>query len=419
MNSIKRYKKPIVDLIYSLFAYALPTLVLQFAIYPFLDARLPSEENGLFLTLFNVVRLCVSLFITPLANIRLLKKNDCAENTAQDKGFNFIFASVLCLSALIVTGLGIYYYGAAWGVFEILRLILVLALISAHDYFSIAFRVNITYKAILVDNLMIIIGYGIGIALMIFFGYWELIFISGYALGLLFTLVKTKLWRRGIRPTLGRKTLSEYAQLTASTGLNNSITYCDKMIIYPMIGGESVSVYNAAAVVSKMMSIVSVPIRNVFLSYIVDVNRVNVGKKKIGKLLAIFGIGTVGLYGAFYVAGVLFCKILYPKRFDEALGFIPIILLAILFETYSGIMKVYLLRFEKTVLQVITSCIKIAAYALGIVVLVWALDMGLAGFCFAILIADAIQLMISAFYFVKNLRKQFRAQVSDDQSTEQ
>ena len=53
---------------------------------------------------------------------------------------------------------------------------------------------------------MIIVGYGMGIALMIFFGYWELIFISGYALGLLFTLIKTKLWRRGMRPTLGRKT---------------------------------------------------------------------------------------------------------------------------------------------------------------------------------------------------------------------
>ena len=186
-----------------------------------------------------------------------------------------------------------------------------------------------------------------------------------------------------------------------------------------MIGGESVSVYNAAAVVSKMMSIVSVPIRNVFLCYIVDVNRVNVGKKRLGKLVAVLGIGTVGLYGVFYIAGVLFCKILYPQRFDKALGFIPIILLAVLFETYSGIMKVYLLRFEKTVLQVATSCIKIAAYAIGIVVLVWALDMGLAGFCFAILIADAIQLVISVVYFVKNLRGQIRAQSTEAQAAEQ
>lgn len=408
MNYLKKFKKPIVDLVYSLFAYALPTLVLQFAIYPFLDARLPSEQNGLFLTLFNVVRLCVSLFITPLANMRLLKKSECAENASGDKGFNFVFVAVLLISSAIVAGLGVYYYGASWGIFEILRLLVVLALISAHDYYSIAFRVNITYKSILVDNLMIIVGYGIGIVLMIFFGYWELIFISGYSLGLLFTLIKTKLWRRGIRPTMGKKTVSEYAQLTASSGLNNATTYCDKMLIYPMIGGYSVSVYNAASVVSKMMSIVSVPIRNVFLSYIVDVDRVRVGKKGVGKLLALLGIGTVGLYGAFYLAGVLFCRILYSKRFEEALGFIPIILLAILFETYSGFMKVYLLRFEKTILQVVTSVVKIVAYLLCIVILVAVLKMGLLGFCLAILIADGLQLAISTVYFIKNLKKQLK-----------
>jgi O-antigen/teichoic acid export membrane protein len=193
---------------------------------------------------------------------------------------------------------------------------------------------------------MIIAGYGVGILLMTFLGYWELIFISGYSFGLIFTLIKTKLWRRGIRPVFAKKTVSEYSQLSASSGLNNAMTYCDKMLIYPMIGGHSVSVYNSASVVSKMMSIVSIPIRNVLLSYIVDVDNVNVSKKRRGKLALLLVGGTVGLYGAFYLAGVVFCRLLYPKYYAEAFAFIPIILLAILFETYSGFIKIYLLRFN-------------------------------------------------------------------------
>jgi O-antigen/teichoic acid export membrane protein len=186
-----------------------------------------------------------------------------------------------------------------------------------------------------------------------------------------------------------------------------------------MIGGASVSVYNAASVVSKMMAIISVPVRNVLLSYIVDVDKINVVKQKKRKIIALVALATLLIYGAFYLAGVIFCRLLYPQYYDSAVAYIPVILLAILFETYSGFIKVYLLRFEKTVLQVITSCIKIAAYAIGIVVLVWALDMGLAGFCFAILIADTIQLLISVVYFIKNLRGQFRAQSTDAQATEQ
>lgn len=405
MQAERTEKRPIVDLIYSFVAYALPTFALQFVILPLIADRLSPDENGLFLALFNAVRLCVSLFIVPLSNIRLIKKKECIDDPSKDKGFNFLFLAVLGISAIIVIVLAVLYYGWKFDFFAMLRLLAVLALLSAHDYFSIIFRINITYKSILIDNLMIILGYALGCYLMWQFGYWELIFISGYLFGLFYTFVKSKLWRCGVKPIIDRKTVKEYSQLSFSSGLNNATTYCDKMLIYPLIGGYSVSVYNAAAAVSKMMSLMSVPLRNVFLSYIVDMENIDISVKKRSKIIGLFLGLTVILYGGFYLASIFICNILYPKYFDAALGYIPIVLLAILFETYAGLLKVYLLRFENTVLQVISSAIKVTVYLLSVLIMNVIFKLGLMGFCLSILIADGVHFGVVLFYFIKNIKK--------------
>ncbi len=400
-NTVKR---PVLDFFYSFTAYALPTFMLQFIILPLIAGHLSSEDNGLFLALFNAIRLCVSLFIVPLSSIRLLKKKECISEPHYDKGYNFLFILVTGISAVIVLLLGLFYYGRTLNVYDVIRLLAVLLLLSAHDYFSIVFRINITYKSILIDNLMIVLGYLLGIGLMLKYGYWELIFISGYSFGLLYTLLKSKLWRKGIKPIVKKEVVKEYSQLSVSSGLNNATTYCDKMLIYPLIGGYSVSVYNAAAVVSKMMSLISVPLRNVFLSYIVDADNISVSSNMRKKVkLVVFG-GSAVIYGGFYLASIILCRILYPQYFEAALRYIPIILLAILLETYAGLLKVYLLRFEKTVLQVVMSCIKVSLYLACVLLLNGICNFGLLGFCVSILIADGVHFIMALLYFIKNIK---------------
>ena len=166
-------KRPIIDLIYSFVAYSLPTCVLQFIVLPFIARQLSSEDNGLFLTLFNAIRLFVSLLIVPLSNIRLLKKKECVAEPQLEKEFNFLFLLGTSISGVCVLLLGMFYYEWTFSTFEMMRLLAVLLLLAAHDYFAIAFRINITYKSILIDNLMIVFGYLLGLLLMLKFGYWE------------------------------------------------------------------------------------------------------------------------------------------------------------------------------------------------------------------------------------------------------
>lgn len=406
MQSNKKSKGPIIDLIYSFTAYILPTFVIQFLIFPLIARRLTPENNGLFLALFNAVRLCVSLFIIPLSSIRLLKKKECIDESKFEKGFNFLFLTVTAISLVIVIVLGLFYYKWVFDLYAMIRLIAVLILLATHDYFAIAFRIIIDYKKLLIDNLMIVLGYAVGIFLMLQFGYWELIFISGYVFGLVYTLTKSNMWRAGVQRFIKKETIKEYCQLSISSGLNTSTTYCDKMLIYPLIGGLSVSIYNAAAAVSKMMALVSVPLRNVFLSYIVDTDKVSISSSKRKKVTYLFIGLSIIIYGAFYFASIILCKILYPQYYAKALEFIPIILLAVLLETYAGLLKVYLLRFEKTLLQTITSLTKVSLYLICVLIFNVVFQFGLIGFCLSILISECVHFLMVLIFFIKSIMKQ-------------
>ena len=66
LKFIRAHKKILIDFIYSFVAYGLPTVVLQFVIQPLIAGRTTADANGLFVTLFNVVKLMAGVFIVPL-----------------------------------------------------------------------------------------------------------------------------------------------------------------------------------------------------------------------------------------------------------------------------------------------------------------------------------------------------------------
>ncbi len=404
-EKLKRYAKMIKDLIYSFAAYALPTVVLQFAVQPLVAAMTGAEENGLFLSLYNAVKLCVSVLIVPLANVRLLDKKACGENESYNKGYNALFLMVTACALAAMVGFSLVYRGASADLWDYIRLFAVVILLCAHDFYAIAFRLDINYKNILLDNSLIVIGYGVGLFLFRFLGNWEYIFISGYAFGLAFVLIKSKIWRTGFQMKKVKRVMPQYSQLCASSGLNSATVYCDRLLIHPMLGGAAVSVYNAAAVVSKVISVVSAPVRNVLLSYIVDKDRLTLPKKNVKKLLLVGGVGVVGIYLCFYLASLVLCRFLYPQYAAEALRYVPLILWAMIMETASNILNVALLRFSKSSVQVLVSGVKIGVYVGCVLLLTGLLKMGLWGFCIAIFLADGAKFVLVLYHFIKNLKE--------------
>lgn len=400
---LKRYAKTIKDFAYSFIAYALPTMVLQFAVQPLIATRSGADDNGLFLSLFNAVKLCVSVLIVSMASSRLLDKKNCLESDEWDKGYNALFALVCALANGIMVGFSLFYRGANATLWDYLRLFAVVCLLCAHDFYVIAFRVAINYKNILIDNVLIVLGYGLGLWLFWTFGCWEYVFICGYAFGLTFVLLKTDSWKAGLQFSALKKVFPRYSQLCISSGLGNATVYCDRLLIYPMIGGYAVSVYNAAAVVSKVISIVTVPVRNVLLSYIVDKDALHIDKKTLRKLLLIIGIFALVAYGGLLFVSSLLCKLLYSQYFDAAIQYIPLILLGMVVDTSRSMLNVVILRFSKTSLQALTSGTKLVVYLGSVFLMVGLLKMDLLGFCLAILLADSAAFALVTYHFIKNV----------------
>jgi len=400
---LKRYKKFLVDFLYSSVAYALPVLVLQFAVQPMIAAGTTSEENGLFVTLYSVVKLIVTVLLLPLSNLRLLKKRDCAADERLNKKFNGLFAvaTLLAISAGIVVN--ILYRSFSFTAEDIVLFSLVVLLISVHDYFAIEFRLVLNYKKIVVCNLLIVIGYVLGIPLFRLTGRWEYIFICGYALGTVYVLLFSRLWRGGISIHSDKKMVGEYAELSASMALNSSTVYCDKMIIYPVLGGYAVSVYNASAIVSKAISLISSPVRNVLLSYIVNSNDMTVSRRKIKKLLLPLVGGFTAVFLVFWVFGMGMCHLLYPQYAAAAMPYIPLITLAIMAETGAGILNILLLRFSKPIVQTKVSAVKLVTYLVCVLLLAVVLPFKLYGFCAAILLAAITHMVLVIVYLKKSL----------------
>lgn len=398
-KKFSKYKETLKDFLFSFAAYALPNVALQFVVYPLIAAVIDAEANGLFLTLLNTVRLCVTVLLATLANLRLLEKKACNENKNCEKNFNFLFLVAIAISFVVTLTFSLMYNNGA-SVWAHIRLIVFLLLLCAHDYFAIAFRVIINYKMLLIDNLLIIAGYAVGVLLFLLLGWWELIFICGYAFGLTFVMLKTVAWRKGAKINGAKNLVPRYSQLCSSSAMNHATTYCDRMLIYPMLGGYAVSVYNAAAIISKIITLVSVPVRNVMLSYIVDQDGPVIKKASLRKTAKISLIGLVGIYLGFYLASLVLCKLLYPQFYADAVHYIPIVLLAILIETIAQVLNIVLLRFAKASLQIWISAVKIAVYLLC-VLLGWLLNLGLMGFCLSILFAAVGQLLVAGYHFSK------------------
>ena len=395
MSFFKRYQKIIKDVSYSLVAYALPTFALYFVVQPVIARYLSGEENGLFLTILSIIRYITNILITPLATLRLLEKSQCIANNELNSKFNHIYA-IVTIIGVVVTGCIVFAYSNGTGIANILLSLVFLLFLFFHDYYYIAFRIIIDFKKITIDNALIVLGFFVGLGLFTFFHYWQLVFITGYLTGSIYVFVQARKilqigkMQRSKTPEINKK----YVELSATSVVGYSITYLDKLLIYPILGGNNVSIYNAANVVSKVISVISIPVRNVLLSYIVDKDKIEIGRKPYRRIIALTPIVMALLVFVFSWIGVILCKYLYPMFYDEAVKFIPLVVGAIVIKTIYGIVNLILLQFAKTFLQTLISIISLVLYLAFVFVFTFVLHMGLWGFCWSTLLTASVCFVI-------------------------
>ena len=403
-NEKHSVKDVISNFVFSFFSYAMPTAVLQFVIQPLIASRLGSELNGQYLTLMSLNYLVIGVTASVLNTVRMLQDKEYAEKGLVGD-FNVIYL-VYSIFILIISPLGYLFYVKSFDVIDIILFTIISLLYLYHDYIFAQYRLMLKYNKILINNFIIVIGYFVGAFLFMYvFPKWQIVIIVSYLFAGIYDFCNTTFIREPIRKTaLFNGTLKKVIHLTGSNLLSSMIVYCDKLILYPILGGTSVSIYNTAAIVGKILILVSAPLNSVLLSYLVKIDEVKIKIKFKHVAFALAGIAV--LYFLCVIIGYPLTNLLYPEWSNISHKYIPITVGISLVGMISGLLNTYVVRFYKTSFQILIQGVNLFVYLLLSLILLKI--GGLMGFCVGALIASLVTLilMISICLFKKTDEKE-------------
>lgn len=391
MSQLSNKKKFIFDMLLNIAATAIPTFVLQLAILPQLAKYMSAARYGLLVTILAMLNIVPSTMGNALNNVRLIDGEE--ENGSGD--YNALLL-ILAAVNLIVVAVFSYLYEREITAFSLLLTLITSLLWLIREYHLVAFRIKINFVYILVSNLTMVVGYVLGYYLFRMTGRWQYIYILGFVCSLVFIFLKSDLWREPYRRGERFGKVTEQTSLLTFAGLLTRITtYADKMLVFPFLGGATVSVYYAATLFGKVVSLAISPISGVMLSYLSKVRKKNDDVFR----MTFFSAAAVCFAGYFACVAVSrpVLKLLYPQFVDEAMKYIWITTGTMVLTALITIVNPFVLRFFDMKWQMAVNGVYVAVYVALSLALLGAF--GLYGFCVGTLVATTLKLICTLLIY--------------------
>ena len=392
----EKKKRIATDMLINLIGTGLPLVALQLIVYPIVARRIDADDYGRMQSLVSLIFLISGTLGGALSTTRLIHQYDYDE---QGRIGDFSLLNLYSLGAVaIATPIVVYFYLGEVDFHELILITIISVLNYTELYYEVGLRLLLNYRKIFINKLIGAVGYLIGFLIFRRTFDWHYIFIAAYLLQTLYCVYSTELYREPLQKTPAfPETTRSYGNITLASAFNKSLTYFDKILLHPLLGGEAVSVYFAANIFGKLVVQVLEPITNVILSYLSK-------EKKVSR--SAWGL-TLSVGGGFCVAMYVFCllvsrfvlSILYPQFVDEAMKLIPISTLSLCVSSFVNIIHPLALKTIKTNRQIIISGAGLACYILLALTLYQ--PYGLTGCCAALLVSYLVKLaLILLFCFV-------------------
>ncbi len=389
-------KKVVFDMALNIVATAIPTFVLQLLILPNLAKFMSDDNYGLLVTVLAFLNVMPSTMGNVLNNIRLLYNENYVE-TNNEGDFNILLAILEGVNFLSVT-VFLFYYDSNLTLFTVLMTGITALLWLAREYFLVAFRLIINYRAILLCNVIMVGGYGIGYLLFLGTKVWQVIYISGLLCSLIYCFIRSRLWKEPFKITpLFKRTSTQGLLLLIAKILNRLLVYADKIIVFPVLGGALVSVYYAATVFGKVVSLMITPVNSVVLTYLAK------AKKKTDSMLKSALLVGIAVCAVGYIVCVLISRpvlsILYPQYVDSAMNYIYLTTGTTVLYALISIVDPFIMKFFDMKWQIAINGGTVVVYlALGISFMIpW----GLMGFCVGALLTNVLKLLFMIFIYYR------------------
>ncbi|RLJ90666.1 lipopolysaccharide biosynthesis protein [Planococcus citreus] len=394
-------KKFLIDSLLNIFSTTLPLLVLQLVSLPIVANQTGSDKFGVVITVISVITVIGHPLGNVLNNIRLLK-NDFYLQKGLVGDFNYLLIGSSIFSALLVILISIFYINDL-NIFNIILLVLIVVLSVLKEYLLVSYRITLNFKGILLNNLLLSIGYGLGTIFFFSLNYWEIIYLCGLLASIVYIILTTSLLSEPIKKTKQFKyTLIEFTILYGAGLLKNFLNYADKIILLPILGPKNVSIYYAASIVGKIVSLAFGPINNVILSYLVKIEEIN-HKVFIKALSVILTIGIAGYFLTIYISP-FFLNFFYPLWAEESLNLIYITSATAIVAIFSSVFQPFNLRYNKMKWQIYMSISNLIFFLLLTYLLTT--KYGLIGFTTAVLFSSVFNFVFQlALYFTNYSKK--------------
>ena len=182
--------------------------------------------------------------------------------------------------------------------------------------------------------------------------------------------------------------------------MGNILIYMDRLLINPVLGASSVSIYFVSSVIGKMLSIVLGPISSVMLSYLSKTKEKDSKSVYFKILFMLLTTGTLMYIISIPVTPII-VSVIYPKSLLESMPYFNLSNMASILVVINSLLQPLVLVYCPIWWQVFIQAVYGLIYVCcGYFLMIHS---GLFGFCIAVLIANLarfILLSITGYYYM-------------------
>ncbi len=401
----KRYLKNGVlnDVAFKMIANIVLTITRNIMVLPIMAKIFTNSEYGEIVTIVGVITTIAAGFGNALLSTRLVREMDY-KNAFLQGDFNLICIIVSGISILFTVLIALLFPNLS-----VSNLLFVAAILFAETftgYHSGWFILRQAYKKLLIYTVIGSAGFVIGLLFSYFTKLWTLTYFTSDIICLTFLVIHSPLITEKLVLTSEKTTtIKKYIVLIITTIISNALAYLDRLLLYPILGGEAVAVYTTASMFGKIFSMISLPVSSIMLGYYAT-ERIKLDLKKYWLINFLSLAFLIFFIIITQVAGIWFTGLLYPSIIAKAAPYVLIANLSSAIGASAQITKSAALIYAKTYWVLIIQAVYATVY-IGVGYYAVKID-GLRGFTYSVLIANILQLVllfIVCHIAVKNLNQ--------------
>lgn len=377
-------------------AGVLPIAIMQLIVYPLMSANMDNASYGESLTFYSLLMMIPNSFGIVLSDLRMLYNKEYRDNNIEGdfKRLLLIFMLPSCVITLITAK----FCFVKFDLIEYFLCCVTSLLVYFNAYLFVELVLKKDYKKILVNAIWMSIGYVIGITCLIAFKLWQLVYLVPFLFSTIYLGNKTDLLKeKNIKTKYYLILIKEYFLLLFSTIVTNAISYADRFVLFPLLGGTSVAIYYTASILGKLISMVSAPINRMILGTISDKDRL--GNKLFSKMLIIVLFFHLIAYAVCILITKPILTLLYPKLVTVVMPYVPVATAASVLAAMASMLQPFVLRYTQVKWQSFIHISSAIVYFLSALLLQQ--YFGLIGFCTGALIGFIYKILLMIFIYFK------------------